>query len=87
MYIVVEGDVDIVISDKVIETVGPGGILGEMALIDNKARSATAIAKTDCKLLPINKTHFVFLVQETPYFALQVMRTMAERLRYMNSKM
>jgi CRP-like cAMP-binding protein len=87
MYIVVEGNVDILVGDKIVETVGPGGILGEMALIDNKARSATAIAKTDCKLMPINKTHFVFLVQETPYFALQVMKTMTDRLRYMNTKL
>jgi len=86
MYIVAEGEVDILINGIVIETVAPGGILGEMALIDNKARSATAIAKTDCNLLPINRTHFVFLVQETPNFALQVMQVMAERLRRMNSR-
>jgi CRP/FNR family cyclic AMP-dependent transcriptional regulator len=48
MYVVKEGEVDIVINGKVVDTVGPGGLLGEMALIDKRPRSATAIAKTDC---------------------------------------
>jgi CRP-like cAMP-binding protein len=86
MYTVAAGKVDILVNRNVIETVEPGGIFGEMALIDNRPRSATAVAQTDCKLLPINRTLFVFLVQETPGFALQVMRVMADRLRSMNTK-
>jgi CRP/FNR family cyclic AMP-dependent transcriptional regulator len=86
MYAVTEGEVDIRVHDKVIDTVGPGGIVGEMALIDTKPRSATAIAKTDCKLVPISEKRFTFLVQQTPNFALQVMRVMADRLRHMNAQ-
>jgi CRP-like cAMP-binding protein len=86
MYVVKEGEVDILVHDIVIETVGPGGILGEMALIDAKARSATAIAKTDCKLVPINEKRFAFLVQQTPYFSLQVMRILVDRLRRMDTR-
>ena len=44
-------------------------------------RSATAVAKTDCKLAPINQNRFKFLVQQTPHFALHLMQGMAERLR------
>ncbi len=86
MYAVSEGEVDILIHDKVIDTAGPGGIVGEMALIDAKPRSATAIAKTDCKLVPISEKRFTFLVQQTPNFALQVMRVMADRLRHMDAQ-
>ncbi len=86
MYAVSEGEVDILVHDKVIDTVGPGGIVGEMALIDTKPRSATAIAKTDCKLVPISEKRFTFLVQQTPNFALQVMRVMADRLRHMDAQ-
>lgn len=86
MYIVKEGQVDIFLSDKIVETVGPGGILGELALIDNRPRTATAIARTDCKVVPIDENRFTFLVQETPYFALQVMEAMAERIRYMDAR-
>ncbi|MFO1370959.1 MAG: cyclic nucleotide-binding domain-containing protein [Candidatus Competibacteraceae bacterium] len=81
MFIVVEGQVDILARNQVIETVGPGGILGELALIDDKPRSASAIARTDCLLTLVTRSHFLLLVQRTPVFALQVMRVMSERLR------
>ena len=65
MYVVQEGEVDILLRDHLLETVGPGGILGEMALIDATARSATAIARTDCKLVPINQARFKVHVHHT----------------------
>ena len=86
LYIVAEGQVDVVAGGQLIETVGPGGILGEMALIDDKPRSARAVARTDCVLTPITRQHFLTLVQRTPLFALQVMRVMAERLRRANTR-
>lgn len=81
MYAVVEGDIDILLGDKVIDSAVPGGIFGEMALIDASPRSATARARTDCKLVPVDEKRFTFMVQQTPFFALQVMRIMSERLR------
>ena len=81
LYIVAEGQVDIIADGQLLETVPPGGILGELALIDDKPRSASAVARTDCVLAPITRQHFLTLIQHTPLFALQVMRTMAERLR------
>ena len=86
MYVVKEGEVNVVINGKVIDTVGPGGILGEMALIDKRPRSATAVAKTDCKLVSVNQERFQRLVQQTPHFAIQVMRVMAQRLRQMDAQ-
>ena len=85
MYVVQEGEIDIVLHGNVIETVGPGGVIGEMALIDNGPRSATAIAKTDVTIVPINQKRFDFLVQETPFFATQVMRVLVNRLRLMDT--
>ncbi len=81
MYVVQEGEVDILVHGKRIDTIGAGDCLGEIALIDHKPRSATAVAKTDCKLVPVNERRFQFLVRQTPNFALEVMRTMADRLR------
>jgi CRP/FNR family transcriptional regulator, cyclic AMP receptor protein len=86
MYVVKEGHVDVLIHGEVIETVGPRGMLGEMALIDHNPRSATAIAKTDCQLVPINEARFSYLVQQTPFFAIEVMRVMARRLRHMDAQ-
>lgn len=86
MYVVKDGDVDVVVGGKVLETVGTGGILGEMALIDKQPRSATAVAKTDCKLVSVDEQRFQRLVQQTPHFALQVMRVMARRIRQMDAQ-
>jgi CRP-like cAMP-binding protein len=87
MFIVQEGEVDIRVGNKIVETVGVDGFFGEMALIDGGVRSATAIAKTDCKLVPINEKQFNFMVAETPFFALQVMRTLTAGLRQVDRGM
>lgn len=84
MYAVKEGEVEILFNENVLDTIGEGGIFGEMALVDSSPRSARAIAKTDCKIVVVDKHRFTFLVQETPTFALQVMHTLANRLRRMN---
>ncbi len=81
MFVVDHGEVDIVIDGLVVETVGTDGFFGEMSLIDDSPRSADAVARTDCMLLPVNRHHFLFLVDETPLFALHVMKGMADRLR------
>ncbi len=84
MYAVVEGVVELAHGGRVVEEVGPSGILGELALIDHSPRSATATAKTDVRVVPVDEKGFMFLVQEHPTFALLVMRVMADRLRKMN---
>jgi CRP/FNR family cyclic AMP-dependent transcriptional regulator len=84
MYVVKSGDVDIMVGDKVLATVGPGGIFGEMALVDGDPRSADSVARGHCEVVPVDERAFTFLISETPHFALQVMRTLVERLRRMN---
>ena len=59
--------------------------MGEMALIDHGPRSATVTASTDCTLAEIDEKRFLFLVQQTPMFALSVMRLLSQRLRRMNA--
>lgn len=81
MYAVIDGSVDILVGDRVVDTTEVGGLLGEMAVIDAQPRSATALASTDCRLVPINQRRFLFLVQQTPFFAVQVMQIMASRHR------
>lgn len=81
MYVIKQGKVELQVGDKPFTTVESGGLLGEMALIDNSPRSLTAIAKTECQLVPIDQKRFGFLVQQSPFFAVEVMKVMAERLR------
>jgi CRP-like cAMP-binding protein len=86
MYVVQSGEVDILLGDTLLETVGEGGVVGEMALVDSTARSATARARTDCRVVPLDETLFKNHIHQTPFFAIQVMRVMADRLRRMNER-
>ena len=81
MYVVLEGEVRLAANGRELERLGPGGVFGEIALIDSGPRSADAVATTDCRVVPIDEQWFKFLVQQTPFFSLQIMRVMAERLR------
>ena len=85
MYVVLEGRVEIMVRGKSIAKVGRGEIVGEMALVDSKARGASAVAITDCTLAVVGEQQFLLLVQQTPAFALHVMRVLAARLRRMDA--
>ncbi len=87
MYVVNEGEVEIRLGGKVLEVVGPNGIFGEMAMIDGAPRTAAAVARTECKLVPVDQRRFQFLVQQTPYFAIEIMRLLVERLRRIDDLM
>lgn len=80
-YVVEEGQVDIANTKKFLETIGPGGFFGEMGLVNQKPRSATAVAKTDCVVIEINEGDFYFLIQHAPFFAVQMMQVLSERVR------
>lgn len=81
MYVLMSGSAEIIVHHRVVEVAEAGAIFGEMAMIDEGARSATVIATSDCKFFPIGRERFNFLIQETPNFALYVMRVIADRLR------
>jgi CRP-like cAMP-binding protein len=83
MYAVQSGEVEIRLRGKPVEILREGDIFGELALVDDRPRAATAIAKTACKLVPVDEKRFTFLVEEAPFFAVQVMRIMAHRIRRM----
>jgi CRP-like cAMP-binding protein len=86
MYVVITGEVELSINGEVIETLGEMEPFGEMALIDQAPRTATATAKTDCDILPIPEKRFLFMVQQTPYFSLQIMKVITDRLRKANER-
>jgi CRP/FNR family transcriptional regulator, cyclic AMP receptor protein len=83
-FVVVRGEVEILGGNRRFEIVGQNGIFGEMAMIDESARSATVVALTDVTVAPIQEQQFLFMVKHTPFFALRVMRVLANRLRRQN---
>lgn len=85
MYVILRGEVAISIKGTIVEYAGVGASIGEMALVDQSPRAASATAKTDCKLLAINRAALISLVKAEPHIGMALMRSMAERLRHMNS--
>lgn len=81
MYVLIEGTAKIEYRGMFFAEIGPGDFVGELAVIDGSPRLATVITVTDCRFVAINRARFEFLVAETPNFALEVMRVLAQRLR------
>ena len=81
MFGVVSGTVELRHGDEVVITIGPDGTFGEMAIISDSPRSLTAFAAEPSRIAVINRRIFLFLVHETPTFALDVMRSLADRIR------
>jgi CRP/FNR family cyclic AMP-dependent transcriptional regulator len=82
MYAVLDGQVEILRQGRKLATIEPGSVFGEMALLDRQPRSAAAIASSDCRVAAITEQRFTRLVSQNPYFALELMRVMAERVRH-----
>lgn len=87
LFVIQSGKVEIRLGNRLLDTLEEKAIFGEMALIDDTPRSATAVAVTDVTLVPVAEKQFLFLASQTPYFALNVMRVLARRLRAMNKAM
>jgi CRP/FNR family cyclic AMP-dependent transcriptional regulator len=81
MFVVQTGSVEIRLGNRLLDTLPERSIFGEMALIDHGPRSATAVAATDVTLVPVGEKQFLFLVSRTPYFAINVMKVLVQRLR------
>ncbi|MEH1853544.1 MAG: cyclic nucleotide-binding domain-containing protein [Nostoc sp.] len=80
MYGILEGEVDILVNGKIVESIETGEVFGAGVLVGVKNRTYSAIAKVDSKLGFLDGEEFLFAVQETPVFALQVMKSYSERL-------
>jgi CRP-like cAMP-binding protein len=81
MYVVMDGAVRITAGEKVIELVKAGGVFGEMALVDQSKRAASAAAASDCNLMSINRNDFLTLIKTNPAFGVSLLKTLATRLR------
>ena len=85
MYVVLKGRVAISVGSQVVEKVGQGGVFGEMALVEQATRAASAVAESDCILLPVNRNDLLDVIKNRPEIGLSLMRAVAERLRHMDS--
>jgi CRP/FNR family cyclic AMP-dependent transcriptional regulator len=82
MYVLIAGKANIQVGDRLVEEAGAGTIVGEMGITHpNEQRSASILALTDCRFAELNTKRFKYLVSEAPYFAIEVMQVLADRLR------
>jgi CRP/FNR family cyclic AMP-dependent transcriptional regulator len=81
MYGLVSGEVELRVNGRYLATIMENEIFGEMALMDNSERSASAIAIKPSTVAVISKDRFLEMVKANPDFALEVMSTLAQRLR------
>jgi CRP-like cAMP-binding protein len=85
MYLVRSGQVSIrhelPSGPALVEMVEPGGYFGEMAIIDDEPRTATAAAEVDVSLLVLHKNDFRTAVQDYPDIAFEIFREFTRRLR------
>ena len=81
MYGLISGAIELRKNDHTLAVLAPGDTFGELALVDDSPRSLSAVATEPSVLAVINDKAFMYLVHETPMFALQVMRSMAQRIR------
>ena len=87
MYVVKQGTLRILSGSTILETVRTGGLLGEMAIIEeHMPRSATVIAGTHCEMVEIDVPRFLSLVGSMPAFSITVLRVISRRLRVMNRR-
>jgi CRP-like cAMP-binding protein len=84
LYVLTTGSAEVIVNNRVVETIQHGNIVGEMGLVSPGPRSASVVALSDCEFVAVDEKRFQYLIQQTPFFAMQVMRVLAERLRAAN---
>lgn len=87
MYVVLKGRVMVYLDGEVVEKIGPGGVFGELALVDQPTRLASVVAETDCELLPIGRNAFLAMVKTSPDFAASLLSALSERLKAVTAKL
>jgi len=86
MYVVLEGRLAVSIQDKLVEKIGPGGVFGEMALVERTPRLASVTAETACSLLAIGRNTFLDLIKASPDFAVSLLGAVSDRARFVASR-
>ena len=81
LAVLLSGSIEIRKGSKVLTVIEPGSIFGEMGLIDGQPRMADAFATTSIRVAEVREGQFMALIEKTPYFSLEIMRLLTDRLR------
>lgn len=81
MFVLVEGQADVLSSGRRLGQLRPGDVVGELSLIDGKARSASVVAATEVRVLQLVADDFRRLVWDSPKFVKALLRSLSSRVR------
>ena len=81
MFVLMQGELSVTVQGKSIDYLLPGSVLGEMAMLDSRSRSATAVAVTDVELVRFDRPRFLEMIRQRPEFAAHIMNIMSARTR------
>jgi hypothetical protein len=87
LYVILEGEVDVMRGSERVARLGRKECVGEMALLDPAPRSASVKARTDCELLAIARDDFQDLLDMHPALARGIIRVLTQRLRHATEQM
>jgi CRP/FNR family transcriptional regulator, cyclic AMP receptor protein len=87
LFAVISGTVKISISsadgrNAILNLIGAGEIFGEVAVLDGQARTADAIANTNCEIFVIDRREFLPFVRSQPVLAMKFIELLCTRLRW-----
>ena len=83
-FVVLDGQVTVKRGGRKITSLGPGGIVGELSLLDHGPRTATVVCDTDCTLFVIDQRHFRAVLEQFPSIAMKLLATLAANIRAMD---
>jgi len=90
MFVIQEGQVEVLseLDDDEFRLglLGPGEFFGEMAIVEKQARAATVRAVGEARVLTVDKRTFLRRVQEDPTLALNILRTLCQRIRALDTE-
>lgn len=85
-FVILDGAVTVKRRDRKIATLGPGDIVGELALLDHGPRTASATCEGDCTLFVLDQRHFRGVIEDHPAIAMKLLTALAERIRDLDRK-
>ena len=83
-FVILSGEATCRVSGRDVATFGPGDFFGEMALLEDKPRSAEVVTVTDVEALVLDRSEFFQLVEASPALSLKMLEAFADRLRQTN---
>ena len=87
LFMIVKGEVEVVVGGNVVAVMKEGAGFGEMALIDSQPRSADIIARNDVLVLKMESDDFLEILKQRDEVALGVIRVLTGRIRELNAKL